>query len=93
MINLYSGVPASPVAGAIYKFPNDGTIDGSGSYPIDNAETSYDLTYQTFAVTVTTPTYTFNTNIYSLTDLTSTANNSIFTTSTGVLQDFTNRIA
>jgi len=87
LTNLYNK------CGVIYKFPNNGNIDGSGSYHVENTYTVYDLTYQTLTPTVTTTTFTFNTTQTALTAMTSTPNNSSFTTSTGTVEDFIGRIA
>lgn len=96
LANLYTNNTqprGSTRAGVIYKLPNDGTINNSGVYIIKSPTVAYQLVCTTVSNPVNTTTYTANLTITQYTNLTSTANSSIFTTNVTSLPGYINRLA
>lgn len=96
LANLYTNINQpqnSTLAGVIYKLPNDGTINNSGIYLIRSPQVAYQLVYTNGANQVNTTTYTGNTTVTQFSNLTSTANASVFTNGVINLPGYINRLA
>ena len=96
LANLYTNnnqPQSTTLAGVIYKLPNDGTINNSGIYPIRSPQVAYELVYANVSDPVNTTTYTGNLTVTQFSNLTSTANSSVFTDGVIDLPGYINRLA
>lgn len=50
--NLYPYNTGVPIGGMLFKLPADGSIPGSGTYPISNNVVTYPLTYASVSLTI-----------------------------------------